>query len=117
MWFEPIQLDLKPSVEQKQVAKSDRTDKFFLLVSNKNPAVLKIFSDVEVYSCFLRKDMLASYTLQTGRGAYLYVLEGGPVLLNDNLISPLGSAEIADEKKLVLTANNNAELLLIDTAL
>jgi len=29
----------------------------------------------------------------------------------------LGSAKITDEKKLVLTANNDAELLLVDTAL
>ena len=117
MWFLPSQPDLEPSVEQKQVAKFDRTDKFFLLVSNKNPAALKIFSDVEVCSCFLRKDMLVSYTLQIGRGAYLYVLEGGPVSLNDNCILELGSAEITDEKKLVLSANNDAELLLVDTAL
>ncbi len=117
MWFLPSQPDLKPSVEQKQVAKFDRTDKFLLLVSNKNPAALKIFSDVEVYSCFLRKNMLASYTLQTGRGAYLYVLEGGPVLLNDSRIPALGAAEITDEQKLVLTADSDAELLLVDTAL
>jgi hypothetical protein len=117
MWFLPSQPDLKPSVEQKQVAKRDRTDKFLLLVSNKNPAALKIFSDVEVYSCFLRKDMLVSYALQTGRGAYLYVLEGGSVLFNNNCIPEFGSAEIIDEKRLVLSANNDAELLLVDTAL
>jgi hypothetical protein len=117
MWFTPSQLDLKPFVEQKQVDKSNRTNKFLLLVSNNNPHALKIFSDAKVYSCFLQKDMLAIYTLQTGRGAYLYVLEGGPVLLDDSLIPQFGAAEITGGEKFVLTANSDAELLLIDTAL
>ena len=55
MWFMPSQPNLKPSVEQKQVEKPDRTNKLTELVSNKNPDALKMFSDAEVYSCFLSK--------------------------------------------------------------
>ncbi len=57
------------------------------------------------------------YHMDPGRGVYLYVLEGGPVSLNDNLIPQLSSAKITDEKQLVLSANNDAELLLVDTTL
>jgi redox-sensitive bicupin YhaK (pirin superfamily) len=117
MWFLPAQPDLKPAVEQKQVEQSDRTDKLLPLVSNKNPAALKIFSDVEVYSCFLQKNKTVQYSLQKNRGAYLYVLESGPVSLNEKIIPALGAAKITDETQLTLTATNNAELLLIDTAL
>jgi redox-sensitive bicupin YhaK (pirin superfamily) len=117
MWFFPSRPNLKPSVEQKTVEIKDRTNKLFLLVSNNAPDALKIFSDVEVYSCFVQKDKIVKFFLQPGRGAYLYVLEAGPVTLNDNLIPALGAARIIDEKDLLLTADNDAELLLIDTAL
>ena len=117
MWFLPSQQNLKPSVEQKQVEKKDRTNTFLLLVSDKNPGVLKMFSDAEVYSCFLQKGEVVSHTLQKGRGCYLYVLEGGPVKLNNKLVPGAGAAKITEEKELSLTANNDAELLLIDTAL
>jgi quercetin 2,3-dioxygenase len=117
MWFLPSQHNLKPSVEQKQVEKNDRANKLFLLVSNVNTGGLKMFSDAEVYSCFLQKDKIVKYTLQTNRGGYLYVLEGGPVKLNGKLIGHLGAAKITDEKQLVLTANNNTELLFVDTDL
>ncbi len=115
MWFLPSQPNLTPSVEQKQVDKKDRTNKFFLLVSNKNPDALKIFSDAQVYSCFLQKNKTLRHTLRKGRGGYLYVLEGGPVKLNENLIPNLGAAKITDEEQLVVAANNDAELLLVDT--
>jgi hypothetical protein len=117
MWFLPSMPDLKPSVEQKPVEKKDRTNKLLLLVSDKNPDALKMFSDAEVFSSFVQKDKVVKHTLQPGRGGYLYVLEGGPVSLNDELIPGLGAAKITDESRLTLTANNDAELLLIDTAL
>jgi len=117
MWFLPSQHNLKPSVEQKQVEKNDRTNKLFLLISNVNSEGLKIFSDAEVYSCFLQKDKIVKYTLQTNRGGYLYVLEGGPAKLNSKLVPHLGAAKITDEKQLGLTANNDTELLFVDTDL
>jgi quercetin 2,3-dioxygenase len=117
MWFLPSQRNLKPSVEQKSIEKKDRTNKLLLLVSNEYPDALKIFSDVDVYSCFLQKDEIVRHTLQTGRGGYLYVLEGGPVTANKNTILELGAAKITGEKQLTITAKNDAELLLIDTAL
>ncbi|MDD5730884.1 MAG: pirin family protein [Candidatus Omnitrophica bacterium] len=117
MWFLPSGRNLKPSVEQKKVEKEERTNKLFPLASNKNPEALKIFSDVEVYSCFLAQGKAVGYTLKAGRGVYLYVLEGGPVMLNNNLIREFGAAEITDEKELSLTASKDAEFLLVDTAL
>jgi len=117
MWFLPSQHNLKPSVEQKQVEKKDRTNKFLLLVSDKNPDALKIFSDAEVYSCFLQKERTVKFSPQPAHGVYLYVLEGGPVSINDNPIPHLGAAKITDEKQITLTATSDAELLLITTAL
>ena len=68
-------------------------------------------------TCFLQKDKTVKFVLKPGYGVYLYVLEGGPVSLNDTSLPQLASAKITDEKKLVLTAVHDAELLLVDTAL
>lgn len=115
MWFIPSRPNLEPSVEQKQVLIKDRTNTFLLLVSNNDPEGLKMFSDAEAYSCFLQKDAAVAYELQPHRGGYLYVLEGGPVALNETRIVQLGAAQITGANKLVLTANNDTELLFIDT--
>lgn len=117
MWFLPSQHELKPSVEQRQVEKKDRINKFLLLVSEKNPDALKIFSNAEVYSCFLQKGKIVKFSPQAGHGVYFYVLEGGPVSINDNSMHALAAAKITNERQLILTATGDAELLLIDTAL
>jgi quercetin 2,3-dioxygenase len=117
MWFLPSHHNLKPSVEQNKIERKDRLNKLLLLVSNNNHDALKIFSDAEVYSCFLQKGKETKHNLQTGRGGYLYVLEGGPVTLNGNSIPELGAALITDEEQLILKAADDAELLFVDTAL
>jgi quercetin 2,3-dioxygenase len=116
MWFLPVELNLKPSVQQRKVQKDQRTNKFFLLVSNKNSDSLKMFSDAKVFSLFLQKGKKVNYTLNENRGGYLYVLEGGPVKLNDKLIPHLGAAKIFDqEEELKVTAEQDSELLFVDT--
>ncbi len=117
MWFVPSEKNLKPSVEQKIVDRSDRTNKFCKLVSGKDPNALKINSDAEVYSLFLEEGKTVCYTLKAGRGAYLYLLEGGPIMLNENVIQSLGSAEIIEEKEFAVGAKIDAEILLVDTDL
>lgn len=77
MWFLPAKRGLPPSVEQKRIDKSERTNRFLPLVSNRHPSALRIVSDAEVYSCFLQKGNEAGHQIAEDRGAYLYVLEGG----------------------------------------
>ena len=117
MWFLPAEHNLKPSVEKRDIETADRTDKLLLLVSNKNPAALKIYSDVEIFSCLLRPSKTIKYTLAPAHGLYLYNLEGGPVILNNAAVPPLAAAKVTSEPALRLSAVNDAELLLIDTAL
>lgn len=117
MWFSPSKHGLEPSVEQKKVEKEERTDRFLPLVSNKHEGTLRIVSDTAVYSCFLQKGNKVTHALDEGRGAYLYVLEGGPVELSGKLIPELGAAKIVDEKEIRVEARKDAELLLVDVLL
>jgi redox-sensitive bicupin YhaK (pirin superfamily) len=117
MWFFPTTHGLEPSVEQKKVEKRDRTNKFLPVVSNFHPGALRIISDAAVYSCFLEKGNRTNHRLAAGRGAYLYVMEGGPVEVNGIHIPNLGAAKIEEETELTVEADNDAEILLVEVLL
>jgi hypothetical protein len=114
MWFYPSRHGLKPSVEQKTVEKGDREDRFLPLVSNRDEDALPIISDARVLSCFIHSGKTVRLDVPANRGAYLYVLEGGPVKVNAHTVPTLGAAMITDEPALDVFAEQDAELLLVD---
>lgn len=117
MWFVPAKPGLTPSVEQKQVERNERTNRFLPLISNTEPGALGIASDAAVHSCFLQKGEAVSRTFADRYGGYLYVLEGGPVSANDQTLSFLDAAMIAGESNLRVKADGDAELLLVTVPL
>lgn len=117
MWFFPSEPGHEPSENQKSVEQSERTNRFLPLVSNDHPEALSIHSDAQVYSCFLQKGHLISYELKQGKGAYIYVIEGGSILVNGNRVMNLGAAKILDEMDLDIKAENDTEFLLVDVLL
>lgn len=117
MWFVPFEHGLKPSVEQKKVKKAERTNRFLPLVSNTHPDALKIASDAQVHSCFLEGGRRARYNTDSGRGVYLYVLEGGPVETKGESVRAFGALMMTEEREIDLEAKANAELLLVDVLL
>ncbi len=114
MWFYPARLGLEPSVEQKAVATEARTDRLLPLVSNRDEDALPLAADARVFSSFLHAGRTERYDLENGRGIYLYVLEGGPVSVNKVKVPALGSAMIVEEKTVDITAEQDAELLLVE---
>jgi len=117
MWFVPSAPGLKPSVEQRAVERAKRTDRFLPLVSADDREALPIFSDARVLSSFLQDGKKASYPLEGRRGAYVYVLGGGPVTVNDRKVPALGAAKVTDESRLDVVSMDDAELLLVDVPL
>ncbi len=117
MWFLPSQSELEPALQQKQVEVAERTNRFLPLVSNLHRKALPIFSDGMVFSSFLETSHRVSHSLEAGRGAYLYVLEGGPIQVNGLALSALGAAKITTEGGIEIQAENSAELLLVDVSL
>ncbi len=117
MWFLPSKKGMAPSVEQKEVMRKDRTNRLIPLVSNRHPAgALRIISDAEVYSCFLQKQTV-EHTLEKGRGAYLYNLEGDDVIVNENRLQSLGAAMVRDVELISIRGEGESELLLVDVSL
>jgi redox-sensitive bicupin YhaK (pirin superfamily) len=114
MWFYPSRLGLKPAVQQKAVEKEDRMDRFLPIVSNRDEDALPILADARVLSGFLRPGAIVRYDIDSGRGVYLYVLEGGPIAVNGAKVPALGAAMIMDETSVHVDAEGEAELLLVD---
>lgn len=117
MWFLPAVRGSEPKVEQKAVEQAERTNRFLPLVSNVHPGALPILSDARVFSSFLQKGKTLDHSLDGGRGAYLYVLEGGPVQVNGHLLPALAAAKISEEPELKVSAQDVAELLLVEVLL
>ena len=114
MWFLPSQPGLEPALQQKRVEIAERTNCWLALVSNLHQGALPIFSNAQVLASFLTPGATVQHTLEPDRGAYLYVLEGGPVKVNGQLLPALGAAKIVAESVFLVQAENSAELLLVD---
>ena len=115
MWFLPERLDLDPSVEQKSVAREERTNGLLPLASSQHPGALPLRSDAAVFAVFLETGRSVTSRIGPGRGFYLYVVEGGPVRLGPDIAAERAAAMVTNESSLKLSADRDAELLLIDT--
>jgi len=85
-----------------------------LLVSNRDKDTLPIVPDARAFSSFLHAGKTAQYDFETGRGIYIYVLEGGPIRVNGARVATLGSAMITEETAIHVISEQDAELLLVD---
>lgn len=117
MWFLPSVNGLEPSVEQKAISREERTNRLLPLVSAEAKEALFLFSDASVFSCALERDREVMHALETRRGTYLLVVEGGPVQVNDRAVQEFGAVKVADEAGLRVHAVADAEILLVDTLL
>jgi redox-sensitive bicupin YhaK (pirin superfamily) len=117
MWFMPSRRGLTPAVQQKQVEQGDRLNHFLPLVSNEHPQALPIFAAARVFSCFLEQGRDVGHALGEDWGAYLYVLEGGPIRVDGRTLPALGAAMITGQASFAVKADGPAELLLVEAGL
>ncbi len=117
MWFLPTVRGSEPKVEQKAVEQAERTNRLLPLVSSVHPGALPILADAQVFSCFLQKGKIVEHSLASRRGAYLYVLEGGPVQVEGDLLPALAAAQIRGEPEFKVLARDDAEFILVDVQL
>lgn len=114
MWFLPTARKLPPSVEQMKVEISGRTNRFLPLVSNAHPGSLHIHALGRVFSCFLQSGQAVSHQLEADWGAFLYLLEGGPIEVDNKAVSVYGSAMIRDRSGVKIIASEDSELILVE---
>jgi quercetin 2,3-dioxygenase len=117
IWYIPERLNLKPSVEQQEVDQADRTNRWLPLISSSYPNTLPLRADGAVFSSFLQAGHSIDHPVKTGHGLYLYVVAGGPVRVGEQMLSTFDAAEIVGEGTVRVTAEKEAELLLLEVNL
>jgi redox-sensitive bicupin YhaK (pirin superfamily) len=117
IWFYPERLNLEPSVEQREIDRSERTDRWLAVCSSRHPGALPLRADAAVLASYARSGRSVVHRVEPGRGAYLYVIGGGPVRLDDRAVPTYGAAAVRGEGELTVRSENDAELLLLDVNL
>lgn len=114
MWVLPERSGLTPGYEQRQFTEADRAGKLLPIVSGQDAlGVLKIHQDATFYVSRLNADEQVTHTLQPGRRAFLYVIEGA-VTLNGETLNTGDQARLVAQETLALQAAQTSELILID---
>jgi hypothetical protein len=61
--------------------------------------------------------MMVKHKLGPGRGAYVYVLEGGPIKVNNRRVKHFGAAKAVGEEEVAISAVEDAELILVEVGI
>ena len=115
MWIMPATQGLTPGVEQKVFTAEDRTDTFLQVISGDGGDAVLVHQDAHVLVSRLTAGATATRDLATGRGVYLYVIDGD-VTVNAQRMQTGSAAEIADEPGVTVRAASQSELILVDVA-
>lgn len=116
MWVLPNKKGLRPSWEQRKFTKEDALNKFLPVIiseNSENEKTLRIHQDVSFHLATLTPGKEIGYDLKDKRMAYVFVINGG-VALNENNMESRDAAKVEKENKLSVKATQATELLLID---
>ena len=117
IWIEPKTRGEAPSWGAKPFPKGDRSGRFVTLASGygDDADALPIRTDARVLGATLKAGETADYALDAGDHAYL-VPAKGTIEVNGVRIEARDGAAITGETRLVVTAIEDAEIVLVDAA-
>jgi hypothetical protein len=117
IWIIPTRRGGEPGWGTKPFPKGDRSGRLVPLASGDtgDGDALPIRADARVLGATLKAGETVSYKLQPGRHAYL-VPAAGAVEVNGTRLEPRDGAAIRDEAELLISATEDAELVLVDSA-
>ena len=116
IWILPAERGLPPGVEQKVFTTEDRTDTLLEAISGDGGEAVLVHQDAHVFVSRLNAGRSLEQPLASGRGAYLYVIEGD-VGVNGERMEIGSAAQITDEERIEIAASSTSELILVDVAL
>lgn len=117
MWFMPSARNLEQKVEQKAIQRNQRTNKLLELVSNRSSGLLPLFSEAAVFSSFLETGRGLDLKISNNHGTYIYVIEGGPINLNESELVEFAAAKLYGPQNIQIHSTREAELLVVDVLL
>lgn len=115
-WFLPSDEDLKSSVQQRQYTREDRTNTLLQIMGPQGEDGLDLAQDARVWVSSLSSGASVEREFAAGRGGYLFVM-GGALDLRGERLDTLDAAMIFGAEKLLITAIDDAEIIMIDVPL
>ena len=117
IWIIPDACGGAPAWGARPFPKGDRSGRFVALASGREDDgdALSIRADARVLGATLKAGESTEYTLEPGRHAYLVPVDGS-VEVNGVRIEARDGAAIKDEALLRITALEDAEVVLVDSA-
>jgi len=116
MWIVPAERGLDPGVEQKVFTVEDRTDRLLKVISGDGGEAVLVHQDAQVFVGRLQPGAEVMHELASGRGGYLYVIEGDGEIIGERMTTG-DAARIRDEDGVRIRANDLTELILVDVGL
>lgn len=117
IWFLPRESRLKPSYEQFQYNPADRKNRLHKVVSGSGEkGHVTIHSDADIYLSDLDSGNSLAYPLGSEKGLFLYVTSG-ILSVNGQIVAQGDQARIDSEPTVTITAEQDAEFILIDVTL
>ena len=114
IWIIPEERGLKPGYEQQRFAPADLANQWRLIASrNPNDGALKIHQDVDLYATRLAAAHELTFVPAKGRKLWLQVARGS-VVVDGETLKTGDAVAWTDAEKLVVRADEDAELLLFD---
>ncbi|MEQ8434734.1 MAG: pirin family protein [Oceanicaulis sp.] len=116
IWILPDRPGGAPSWGAREFPKTGRENELVVLASGKpgDGDALPIRADARVLGATVTAGASVRYALEPGRHAYLGLAQGA-VTVNGTPVNARDGAAIKDEAELVITASEDAELVLVDT--
>jgi redox-sensitive bicupin YhaK (pirin superfamily) len=116
IWIMPAEQGLRPGVEQKVFTTEDRTDLLRKVISRDGGDAVLVHQDADMFVSRLTVGATVTHELRSGRGVYLYVIEGD-VAVNGGHMATGDAAQVTDETAIAIEANDTSELILVDVEL
>lgn len=116
IWLFPEQKGLTPTYEQKAFPPAEQQNRLRLVAApDGSEGALSIRQDARIYLATLEPGAAVAHELAEGRHAWLQVLRGR-MNVHGNLLAAGDGVAVSDERKLVISGTETAEMMLFDLA-
>jgi redox-sensitive bicupin YhaK (pirin superfamily) len=117
IWILPDTPDLPPEVEQQVFTEQDRTDNLLKVIGPEGGQhMVKVHQDASVFVARLNPRIEVTHRLQSGRAAYVYLIEG-EAALDGERAGAGDAAKVTAQDSLTIRATAPTELILVDVPL
>jgi redox-sensitive bicupin YhaK (pirin superfamily) len=119
IWIEPSQRGLEPSYHQAHFSDESKRNTLLPIAAPEDwpdaSGALPLFADAALFASRLEAEQSVSHKLQSGRAAWIQIIEG-TVEVNGQQLQVGDGAAIENESEVSITAREDAHFLLFDLA-